>query len=529
MNLLRRSAVKDVGQVLSVPSVHIFCTPGLAHWLDPQHTFLSDLGHNLFNQPRAPRKPSFAVDFVVAVVDRLPGPSQDELPPVGPGKVTSFIAPKSFTTSIPGFYEGFAIQLPSLTSSEYDSTHVDLLPDQSRRIILHHSSQSRSWAIALQPANTIFSNGSEATMFRTRMEYHQTGFRSEEGSTSFTRRIEVSEIRITHPKIPNQSLFIPVSPLTKPRRVTSSMGNVVSQLQDPQNPNQEMPASTELEPAVSKFLSDHGTASAGVFAYIKNVQSTLDVPPKEETQSALVEAGDTNVPPITPGQVDWATALQSGTLRKVTGGGGGWGKKRGLLSFDAVTDLNETTESSYSFDHDYDASPMSRIAKAGDTIQFFATLPFPPKDAASRLAFGMTQPSAESRTTFRHPEVSEMIQIGKIPPAAEHISKVDTEKYGRWSFGQNFLGLLSEGNVSIFNDKGKEEQEIVDDSMAAASAPVGRTRLNAPFSVLTNTYLIGHKKKRKQKDKDKKSPNRKQKVKPWSKTVTSGVGSGTPE
>ncbi|RPB28717.1 hypothetical protein L211DRAFT_404914 [Terfezia boudieri ATCC MYA-4762] len=112
---------------------------------------------------------------------------------------------------------------------------------------------------------------------------------------------------------------LPLIPLTAPRQVLHCAGNILRELSLPEDPNTGIPASRELESAVDRFLTENPQVLAGrkldIFALI--------TPPGCEYPQRDRNGG------IDP----WD--LQSGQkLRRVLGGGGGWGKKMGLLSID---------------------------------------------------------------------------------------------------------------------------------------------------------------------------------------------------
>ena len=112
---------------------------------------------------------------------------------------------------------------------------------------------------------------------------------------------------------------LPLYPLTKPRKVLSCVGNILREVQA-ENGETGEPASRELEQAVNAYLSsqpDHlRKQKLYIFAYITPRTSP---PPSQD----LVVAG------INPWELHGGAKL-----RRVVSGGGGWGKKMGLLSLD---------------------------------------------------------------------------------------------------------------------------------------------------------------------------------------------------
>jgi len=132
----------------------------------------------------------------------------------------------------------------------------------------------------------------------------------------------VYRIEIPPPRAPGGYKYtsrLPLIPLTAPRQVLHCAGNILRELSSPEDPNTGIPASRELESAVDSYLKENPQARPGrkldIFALITP-------PGRKHPQWGRYEGID-----------PWD--LQSGQkLRRVLSGGGGWGKKMGLLSID---------------------------------------------------------------------------------------------------------------------------------------------------------------------------------------------------
>ncbi|KAK1138526.1 hypothetical protein N8T08_002443 [Aspergillus melleus] len=149
-----------------------------------------------------------------------------------------------------------------------------------------------------------------------------------------------------------------------------------------------MPASAELEKELPRYIEDHDILDQRVSVW------------------ALIESPDKNGADRTPD--DLTKAIQAGgKLHHVVSGGGGWGKKQGLLSLDPEISLlvpsndgepvgldglfypqaeGSLPDRLPSLDQRVvidDLSSLSQVARAGDYIQFFVSVS--PEDNQSGL------------------------------------------------------------------------------------------------------------------------------------------------
>ena len=436
--------------------VKLLVTTGLARWLDQDHAFLSDLASRLrTNEIDDTVVKLRELEISVAVVDRLPGPSISE--PMGATATTDHLS-----QGIGGFYEGIAVKLWRSRAFSRDSPVVPKAsPSPTRCIDFTHTiagppPHSYVRTALLQPANTLFVNGKEATMFRVNAILPK----SRKAKVRFSPAEELDLLRIPDTMNGSESLNLPLIALTKPRRVCSGMGNVISSLENADTDEREMPASTELERAVSDFLGQRSTNSTEVFAFIEP-KTANGMTPSDQSSNNL----------------KWSEALRHGVLRKVTGGGGGWGNKRGLLSFDPSEHLSDAPDGSSAFGADDDTSnAITPIAQPGDTVQFFATLPNPPsKDEASRGSYDLQPtPKIQPRGTV----TSVVTMLGKIPFTGDGGTAQPINQTSRWTMIPNLFGMLTERNMSLITvlpaDSGLPQKL--------------NTRLNVPYACLTYSF-----------------------------------------
>ncbi|KAF7593631.1 hypothetical protein BBP40_011149 [Aspergillus hancockii] len=161
------------------------------------------------------------------------------------------------------------------------------------------------------------------------------------------------------------------------------MGNILRQLaKQPSGISKDpMPASSELEKELPRYIEEHGIADrrVSVWALVESpshsLQSEMDGP--QNRPARIIQAG--------------------GTLHRVMSGGGGWGKKQGLLSLDYETSFLEpdsedglsaldtlfspngtstadTAPPSLDKAIAEDLSSLSQVASAGDYVQFYVSV-----------------------------------------------------------------------------------------------------------------------------------------------------------
>lgn len=234
-------------------------------------------------------------------------------------------------------------------------------------------------AIGLRLTNTVFLNGSERTFTGTRWVAQKGGYVLDK-SADLTSCVVTS----THDSI-RPRLMLPLEPVTQKRRVISGMGNILRQLAKSTDGSsgEPMPASAELEKELPRYIEEHNIADRRVSVW------------------ALVETPDVEIADPSSSIKDQLTRSlsQGGKLHRVMSGGGGWGKKQGLLSLDpeiafpAITVHDTPTKLDQVFEpHSSateplemppflvngligeDLSHLSQVANAGDFIQFFVAV-----------------------------------------------------------------------------------------------------------------------------------------------------------
>ncbi|KAE8364730.1 hypothetical protein BDV27DRAFT_128034 [Aspergillus caelatus] len=357
----------------------LLLTPSLAQWADTTNSFFEQCINRLYH--KAPTSdPPESVHAIVAIVDKLPDTPSVQKDITDNGAVAesegiSLLFAK--TANI----QGRAAAPRRIRSSETEESALVF----SFQTGISHGSDDTTLRravheVGLRLANTLFINGNENTLFGTRWSYNPSS-----SSFAFDRSVELSRCRIasTTSSVHN-SLALPLHPIGQRREVISSMGNILRQLAKHPNGTSKdpMPASSELEKELPRYIEEHNIADRRVSVW------------------ALVESPSCNPQVESDGlQTKLVRSVQAGgKLHRVMSGGGGWGKKQGLLSLDYETNFlgpcgrNEFTTLDNIFSPFCastaqtappsfeglsivdDLSSLSQVARAGDYIQFYVSV-----------------------------------------------------------------------------------------------------------------------------------------------------------
>ncbi|KAL4942247.1 hypothetical protein BDV06DRAFT_211983 [Aspergillus oleicola] len=343
-------------------------TPAFARWADIQNNFIEQCLLRFYCNAL----PSTShIHAVTAIIDRLPCPTQGGSEHVTESEGVSILL--AWGENI----QGKAVAPRALRSLETEEP--TLLFSFRRGLEDGQASRQPSHEIGLRLANTIFLNGKENTLFGNRWAYDAS---SRELKLEASMDLSTCSVTMTPNNI-RSSVAIPLHPVGERRTVISSMGNILRQITKHAggNSNEPMPASSELEKVLPRYIAEHDIADQriSVWALIeKSRESSYNK--AEHSQSSLVKA------------------IEGGaTLHRVMSGGGGWGKKQGLLSLDPEMSFarpsNETMKplkevlssndeslaagdaaSSELPEFMQDLSTLSQAAEPGDYVQFFASV-----------------------------------------------------------------------------------------------------------------------------------------------------------
>lgn len=320
--------------------------------------------------------------------------------------------------------------------------------------------------LTLPVANTLFLNGSRSTLFE---DVWRITFRSSGSVIDHLDRRSLKSYDVLlhcHPESFIRGGYAPLRALTTPRKVIRSMGNVLAEIEID---GQAAPASRELEKAVTDYLGANparGPEPLLVYALIQpgatSSTATSDLNKDGSRRSSVLTRM-------------WKDAI----LFKVTGGGGGWGKKQGLLSLETAVDF-ETHDNGLTFpdlddveDNDYLHQMKSQsIVPQDSTVQFLVYSTEQPTDPGSLLV---------------QPHVSvdwQTIILGTAPnpDTQDQQSDGQSDEKSSVKFLQDRFGMISYGGAAIGTDETPAVNKADVPSLRGIRFMSSRTRLDVPNS-----------------------------------------------
>jgi len=356
----------------------------------------------------------------VAVVDALPAPKQ-------PCYEDCFHSPNTLSPSSGINGLAYLFSDSSLFKS-YSPVRPSGNNPATVSLALHHPLRrgSDAYEVDVPLANTTFVVGRDAVSMI--IDFKKSGeqpFR--ETSSVDTQNITVSwpfSILDGGPHDGSLALSAPLLPLTVPRKILAGMGNVVRRISGSKTDASGIPASSELEAAVTSFFQTTGLPPSSISAWalvappeiheLPAANGPLQSHASPESLQALWKSS-ASVP-----DEDFLPLLRRGArLHRVLSGGGGWGQKAGLLALDPFTNfVGDESGQPSRFQNDPDAASygeamLGDAARVGDYIQFFI----------SRTEETKVEPDAGYK-----PSRLWSLQVGTIPST---IDQVPTKRYVR--------------------------------------------------------------------------------------------------
>jgi hypothetical protein len=446
-----------------------------------------------------------AVRLVAAVVDRLPKPSDLSASAVGDNG-SEGIALRLIANENPIWKPEVTIDGPRVEAN---------LSDNKFRFLSFHLNDSSTPAhmlpvVQVPLANTIFHNGLSSTLIWRKYALQQGG----KGLVQIDEKVCDSH-RVKLPQQPGHgdvnalNFSVPLVPLTSARSVVACMGNIIrrlsgnSGLTSQDDTKEAILASHELEQSVTSYHKTRGLSPRAVSVW------ALVIPEKTFTgglSMATKVLGERNLPELwkagsdhdtDPSQPNLLTLLQHGArLHKVLSGGGGWGKKAGLLSLDPDSGYGQhlpweeittaqQTEPEYiqglsSVPADlqqvwgFEPQELPSIVNKGDYIQFYVS-PSASSEEALPQSDATTDTSAQASSNVR------TVEFGCVPSTVDDMPSSQassTKTQGVVQTYPNHFGALSETGIAMFFGfhSDKTPSSNVHDAADAA------TKVDVPFS-----------------------------------------------
>ncbi|OAL28886.1 hypothetical protein AYO20_09366 [Fonsecaea nubica] len=316
--------------------------------------------------------------------------------------------------------------------------------------------------VALPVANTIFVNERRTTLFQDSWRMKLT--ESEEPTISYLGRKSLKSFQMNLP-CPGDCFVdggsAPLHALTKPRKVVRSMGNVLRQIEVD---GEAVPASQELETAVSAYIKSNPTSMVRgpllVFGLIRS-PGTPSFDADADANKDTKESG--SLKPL------W----QGAQLFKVSGGGGGWGKRQGLLSLESAVDFEIGDAPSLVFpDLDSDQGGFHElgsrsIVPVDSTVEFLVCS----VDSAPK-ASARTFPSKPALFPRQKDGTTVVLGTAMDPDSQDYLAEdPDTTSTGV-VFLPDYFGIVSYGGAALGTDSSI--------STGHKSKAISRTRCDVP-------------------------------------------------
>lgn len=359
-----------------------------------------------------------ALYTIGAIVDKLPGNASQK---------------QGASDSAQEEYEGIsilAVAAENVRGKAAPKKRIGAPPNEEPNLLFtirdEQNPHAATHQIGLRLANTIFVNGKETTLLGMRWSRHRAQPRSVynytlDQSMDLTSCVFESTSPAIHPR-----LNVHLDTVSQRRRVITSMGNILRQIAKSTDATSTapMPASSELEKELPRYIAEHNIMDQRVSVW------------------ALVETPDVRIADHSSSTHERIlhSLRQGGKLHRVMSGGGGWGKKQGLLSLDpevsfagtarrnelvSLDDLfkpNPETPLDLPLSLDEimggdDLSSLSQVAREGDFIQFFVSVePTAPKKIVDNHKLG--------DVTYSFGVVSDFEEIDMEASSEEHKSLV---------------------------------------------------------------------------------------------------------
>jgi hypothetical protein len=481
-------------------------TPEFMSWFDEGNDFtqraLSRLHQNLSDYVQHLRRRSETYQLIlqsrVAVVDRIPFPD-------GTGSGCAGIA--FAVTRTNGIWTTKTDRVKT-SLSEGDGVSEAPLISVKLPFPYRPGEKKRKMMMLLRPANTLFVNGLQSTMFTESWVWND----GKVGEPEFLRhsaREHLDRINMTH-FARDSSLTAPLQRLTETREISMCMGNVISKLVG-KGKVEPTSASLELEEKVSALMKSKEATSGtlNVFALITPEKGRgREHKPGQVASTQMLGYKEAAEP--TGGAAEDQRTLNSirlaitkgAHLHRVTSGGGGWGKKQGLLSLEPAVGFDseqsnvspprvaEAFEESLETDVPTWDRHSLQVASPGDTIEFFGT--FWSKEEEEVLLGQGSSKAAEKAPNTRlwddktwTDDAASKVTWGVIPPQDSNGASIVPTFGNHLITLPHYFGMLSERGMALQRMDYDCDAGASAESAAESERVTEITRIDVPHTLLT--------------------------------------------
>lgn len=432
-----------------------------------------------------------------AVVDKLPIRRVHRVPQ-HPELSLRSIKPSVAEIGLEGIAYAFLLPDDSVSSqalSPSDKGAIDFIyAEHDFKDTIYHDT------LRLPLSNTVFQTGTPSTMILS--TWKTLGVDRELTPVSKTS-ISHHGIRLIERQDPSQLrpiLNVPLIPLTMPRIVQGCMGNIIRGVIGPEG--KAMQASSELENVVPQFFRSRGQPAQATVAWALVIPGGLKAVIAARTDELLSGLPTDNEGTASKREDTWerlwrsdpplwntlvSKAISEGArLHRVLSGGGGWGKKAGLLSLDPVP-TNQVVEPSKDNDflgmandpEDFE-STLTPVVRDGDSIQFFIS----PKSDVEQMAQEYNNVDGVRALAASDGGEPWGWELGTVPSTIDSVPGESwqhrpSESTNIYTF--HGFGALTEGPMTL------TQHSQVDKSKASS---VNTTTIDVPFSRLSASVRL---------------------------------------
>ncbi|RMD44647.1 hypothetical protein DV735_g469, partial [Chaetothyriales sp. CBS 134920] len=447
--------VADLEVDFTVTNAVLLFTPQLArfHTEDFVKRMLTRLCRGYLQRPSE----KVIIGAVTGVVDKVPGSAYNALPgsPVSEG--VSVILSNSFMSQMRHEADGKDEQ-PAVLRFSSMAGHLRYPSgnDQPPPFGTHE--------LHLAMANTLFINGRHSTLAESKWKRNRKASAKQLKPHQGFRYVKD---HMLHAGVPSGAIFGSITPLkalTEPRLIRTALGNIIREIEVD---GKVVPAAQELEKSVPEFTKSHENVAIDgkvlVFALVRD----------PEARPVLNVRAPTTTSAKIKGWLDGGARLL-----RVTGGGGGWGQKKGLLSLEPSTGyglydntkMNEDAgqEIAGQDDAGQDAEDMTQarkvpdLVKEGGLVQFFICVGKPIEASSASNAQG------ESDRRTGHTIIAGMIPQTESVPADGETSDGKSPASNTNLIKDVFGGLSEQGLGLVIKE--------IDDAEASYERGSGRSK-----------------------------------------------------
>lgn len=449
----------------------LLATPSLAHFLDLD-AFLKPVIERLYQGPQIRDNAAHELNIrsISAVVDALPAAKTAKVD--GRAATAEGLSFLMSSASYNGMGEYAA---PAAAAGDNDGPATLQFVSGNTSSSLTQSTRRVIRSLTLPVANTLFVNGQRTTLLE---DHWNVKILDAKPVVEHRGRRPLKNYRISLGCAADGFLdgHVPLQSLTPRRTISSCMGNVLARIEIE---GRAVPASQELEKTIPEYIKSHPErASRGPLLVYALVRS----PGKPSSENVEMKKDGEPASPVLSGL--WRGAR----LYKVTGGGGGWGQKQGLLSLETAIDF-ESRGSTLQFpDPDQDEVMPFEMASqdmipAGSTVEFLVNTDDEVPTPESTFSDPKERPHVQRHST----STWVLGTASDLENRIHHGSVANSEVPGAVFLPGRF-GMVSYGGAALASD----EMPAAKERFSPTSSPFesSRTRLDVPDSrfILTNKH-----------------------------------------